>query len=137
MAKKEFPRNGAWAVDGMGRCGIIFLARFDDGTTREEFHIVNEVGETKITQIRPWVLSDEMKASEGALLRSRLKDGSRLEEYVLREFLSPDDADLPIEPCPWTALSIAPVSAIPSNRIVGLSAEDLANMGYLPEPIAP
>lgn len=134
MAKKDFPRNGAWAVDEKGRCGILYQAR---DSTREEFHIVNETGETKIIQIRPWVLSDEMKASEGALLRSRLKDGSRLEEYILREFLAPEDADLPIEPCPWTALSIAPVSAIPANRIVGSSAEDLAKMGYLPEPIAP
>lgn len=130
MAKKGFPRNGAWAVDGLGRCGILYQ---DKDSAREEFHIVNETGETKITQIRPWVLSDEMKASEGALLRSRMKDGSRLEEYVLREFLTPDDADLPIEPCPWTALSIAPVSAIPANRIVGLSAEDLKAMGYITE----
>lgn len=128
MAKKGFPRNGAWAVDAMGRCGILYQ---DKDSAREEFHIVNEAGETKIVQVRPWVLSDEMKASEGALLRSRMKDGSRLEEYVLREFLTPDDADLPIEPCPWTALSIAPVSAIPANRIVGLSAEDLKAMGYI------
>ncbi len=131
MAKKEFPRNGAWAIDEMGRCGIVFLARFDDSSTREEFHIVNETGETKIVQIRPWVLSDEIRASEGVFLRSRMKDGSRLEEYVPRDALAPDDMDLPIEPCPWTALSIAPVSAIPANRIVGLSAEDLKAMGYV------
>lgn len=130
MAKKGFPRNGAWAVDGMGRCGILYQ---DQDSAREEFHIVNETGETKIAQVRPWVLSDEMKASEGALLRYRLKDGSRLEEFVPRDALAPEDADLPIEPCPWTALSIAPVSAIPANRIVGSSAEDLKAMGYITE----
>lgn len=130
MAKKDFPRNGAWAVDELGRCGILYQAK---DSNREEFHIVNETGETKIVQLRPWVLSDDMKTSEGALLRSRMKDGSRLEEYVLREFLAPEDADLPIEPCPWTKLSIAPVSAIPANRIAGLSAEDLKAMGYITE----
>lgn len=128
MAKKGFPRNGAWAVDEVGRCGILYQ---DHNSAREEFHIVNEMGETKIVQIRPWVLSDDMKTSEGALLRSRMKDGSRLEEYVPRDALDPDDMDLPIEPCPWTELSIAPVSTIPANRIAGLSAEDLNAMGYV------
>ena len=130
MAKKDFPRNGAWAIDEKGRCGILYQAK---DSTREEFHIVNEVGETKIVQIRPWVLSDEMKASDGALLRSRMNDGGRFEEFVPVGALAPEDADLPIEPCPWTTLSIAPVSAIPANRIVGLSAEDLKAMGYITE----
>lgn len=128
MAKKDFPRNGAWAVDEKGRCGILYQAR---DSTREEFHIVNEVGETKIVQIRPWVLTDAMKGATGALLRSRMNDGGRSEEFVPMGALAPEDADLPIEPCPWTALSIAPVSAIPANRIVGLSAESLQAMGYV------
>lgn len=128
MAKKDFPRNGAWAVDENGRCGILYQAR---DSTREEFHIVNEVGETKIVQIRPWILTDEMKGATGALLRSRMTDGGRFEEFVLVGALSPEDADLPVEPCPWTKLSIAPVSAIPANRIAGLSAEDLKAMGYV------
>ena len=131
LSKKDFPRNGAWAVDEMGRCGILFLAIFEDDSTREEFHIVNEYGETRIVQFRPWILTDEIKASTGALLRSRAKDGSRIEEFVMQDNLSPEDADLPIEPCPWAALSIAPVSAIPANRIAGLSAEDLKAMGYV------
>lgn len=130
MAKKDFPRNGAWAIDEKGRCGILYQAR---DSTREEFHIVNEVGETKIVQIRPWVLTDEMKGATGALLRSRMNDGGRLEEFVPVGALAPEDADLPIEPCPWTALSIAPISAIPANRIVGLSEEDLKAMGYITE----
>jgi len=128
MAKKDFPRNGAWAVDENGRCGILYQAR---DSTREEFHIVNEVGETKIVQIRPWILTDEMKGATGALLRSRMTDGGRFEEFVLVGALAPEDADLPVEPCPWTKLSIAPVSAIPANRIAGLSAEDLKAMGYV------
>lgn len=130
MAKKEFPRNGAWAIDEKGRCGILYQAR---DSTREEFHIVNEVGETKITQVRPWVLTDEMNGTTGALLRSRMNDGGRFEEFVPVGALAPEDADLPIEPCPWTALSIAPISAIPANRIAGLSAEDLKAMGYITE----
>lgn len=130
MAKKDFPRNGAWAVDEKGRCGILYQAK---DSTREEFHIVNGVGETKVVQVRPWVLSDGMRTAEGALLRSRMNDGGRFEEFVPVGALAPEDADLPIEPCPWTALSIAPISAIPANRIVGLSAEDLKAMGYITE----
>lgn len=127
---KEFPRKGGWALDEKGRVGLVFLAVFDDGTTQEEFHIVNEAGETRLIQYRMWVPSDELLATEGAVIQYRQKDGMRIEEFVPSNALSADDADLPIETYPWTALTIAPVSAIPQSRIAHLSAETLASMGY-------
>jgi len=132
MAKiKDFPRPGAWAVDGTGRVGLLFRADLKDGQTREEFHVVNEAGETRLIQIRPWVPSDELRAARGAVLRSRREDGTRIEEFVAEAALGAEDADLPVEDYPFAALSIAPAAALPPARIAGLDRETLAAMGYV------
>jgi len=129
VAKKEFPREGAWAVDDRSRVGLLYRTERKDGA-REEFHIVGESGETRLIQVRPWQPSAALLASQGAVLRSRREDGTRVEEFVTADLLGPEDADLPIENYPWSALVIAPVASIPANRIAHTDAETLASMGY-------